>query len=267
MKRLALAVLVWLLAALPAHAAIGITWKASNFSTSNAASSITATPTWTPAANALLVCIVTTTYTSSPSDPTAVNGHGVSYTKLTLGTSTLSTTHKNSAWVALAGGSPTSAACVATLTTTNGTGATIIEYEVTGYDATGGTAASTIQRSSDTNNAASGTSHTLTLTAAAQATNRAIIWDVQTANAAQTQTGDYTITGTCTAGNGSCGNFNTPATGTAAAHRTASFSTSGAVTGSSTNWRMHAIEIKAAAVTGWGQLLGLRRNRLARPIE
>ncbi len=217
--------------------AITITYKSSVYSTTNTAASFTAAPTWTPTANSLLVACVCTTYSASPSDPTSVTGHGVTYDKLTLGTSTLSTTHKLSIWVAKAGGSPTSTACVANTTTTNGTGALIIEFEVTGADVTG-TALQAIVASTATNTG-TGTAETVTLAAASNSSNRPLIFGVQLSNTLQTAAGSWTLTA------GAAGSFNTPATGGAALFNNSTFDTAGAATGANVAWRMVGIEIKA----------------------
>lgn len=255
MKRFLLVLLLCLPVA--AQGAIAVTYKGSVYTTSNTQSTYTSSPTWTPTANSLLVACVVTTYSSSPTDPSDVSGHGITYTKLTLGTSTLSTTHQLSIWVAKAGGSPTSAAAVATVTSTNGTGGVVIELEVTGADVTG-TAAQAIVVSNATNNGSS-TSRTVTLASASDVKNRPIIFAVQLSNTAQTQNGSWTI------GQHATPNFNTPATGASAAWRTDAFNTSGAVDGANVAWRCVGIEVKGAAVTGWGSLMGHNRNRLVRP--
>lgn len=231
---------------------IVFTYKAGLWSTTNTAASYTATPTWTPVANSLLLCFVVTTYSASPTDPSAVSGHGQSYTKLTLGTSTLSTTHKLSAWVALAGGSPTSAACVATVTTTNGTGGAVIEVEVQGADVSG-TAANAIVASSATNNATS-TSRSVTFASPGLSGNRPIMFAVQLSNAAQSQSGSWTI------GHGATPNFNTPATGASTAWRQDTFNTAGAMTGANVAWRAVGLEVRS--VRQPGLLLGNLRNRI-----
>jgi hypothetical protein len=217
--------------------AIGITFKSSVYQTNNTQSTFTGSPTWTPAANSLLVCFVCTAYSSSPSDPTGVSGHGVAYSKLTLGTSTLSTTHKLSIWVAKAGASPTSAAPVASVTSTNGTGDLLIEFEVTGHDDSG-TALQAIVDSTATNNG-TGTSATVTLASPASAANRAMTFVVQQSNNAPTTAGSWTLSANAS------GNFNTPATGAAALFRTDAFDTAGAATTQNVAWRMVGIEIKA----------------------
>jgi hypothetical protein len=227
---------------------IGIVYKSSTYATTNTAASFTGAPTWTPAANSLILCFVCTTYSASPSDPSAVNGHGLSYSKLTLGASTLSTTHKLSAWVAKAGASPTSAAPVATVTSTNGTGALLIEFEITGHD-NAGTALQAIVNAL-ASNTGTGTAATVALAAAGHMRNRAITFVVQLSNAAPAATGSWTLSA------GASGNFNTPATGAAALFDLASFNTAGAATTANVAWRMIGLEIKGAqtAFTSAGAL-------------
>jgi hypothetical protein len=221
--------------------AITITWKSSIYTTT--AGGQTASPTWTPAANALLVACVVQSYSSSPLDPTGVSGHGVSYSKLTLGTSTLSTTHQLSIWVAEAGASPTSAAEATTVSGTT-TGSCIIAFEVTGAEVSGN-ALQAIVASTATNNG-TGTAETVTLAAAANANNRAIIFGVQLSNTAPAAAGSWTLTGTAGTGNGATGNYNTPATGAIALFNNSTFDTAGAATGANVAWRMVGIEIAAA---------------------
>lgn len=227
-----------------------LTYKSSVYQTTNTASTVTGSPTWTPAANSLLVCFVCTAYSASPTDPTAVNGHGIAYTKVPLGTSTLSTTHQLSCWVALAGATPTSAAPAATVTSTNGTGDLLIEFEVTGADVTG-TALQAIIDSSATNNGTS-TTPTVTLKAPGHTDNRAMTFVVQLSNAAPTAAGSWAIQA------GASGNFNTPATGAAVLTEAAAFDTAGAATTANVAWRMVGIEIKAAQPVVVG---GLNDNR------
>lgn len=220
--------------------AIGITYKSSIYTTN--AGGQTGSPTWTPAANSLLIAFVVQSYASSPVDPTAVAGHGVSYSKLTLGTSTLSTTHQLSIWVGKAGASPTNAAPATTVSGTT-TGSAIIEFEVTGCDVSG-TALQAIVASSATNTGASGTSATVTLAGATNRSNRAMTFVVQLNNAAPTAAGAWTLTA------GAAGNYNTPATGAAALFETGAFDTAGAATvASGASWRMVGIEIKGVPTT------------------
>lgn len=232
--------------------AITVTYKSSVYQTTNTAASLVAAPTWTPAANSLLIAFVCTTYSVSPTDPTGVTGHGITYSALTLGTSTLSTTHKLSVWVGKAGASPSSVACTAATTTTNGTGGSLIEFEATGVDVSG-TALQAIVASTATNTGTS-TAQTVTLAAAGNSNNRGMIFCAQLSNTLHTSTGTWTLTA------GAAGSFNTPATGSAGMFANASFLTAGAMTGANVNWRMVGIELKAAA--GHGRLLAGQRNQL-----
>ena len=109
-------------------------YRASIYSTT-AAGTYTTSPTYTPEANSLIVVFVINTYASAPVDPTGVTAHGVTLTKVTLPSNTLSTTHIVSVWVGNSGASPTSAAAVATCSGTT-TGAAVIEFQVTDCDLT-----------------------------------------------------------------------------------------------------------------------------------
>jgi hypothetical protein len=219
--------------------ALAFTYKSSLYSTTGAAT-YTGSPTWTPAANSLVVCfVVTTGATTWTTDPSGVTGHGLTYSKLTLGTSTLGTTHKLSAWVAKAGASPTSVAPVASVSGSP-TGCALIEFEVTGHDDSG-TALQAIVDSTATNNGTS-TTPSVNLAAAGHANNRGMIFVVQQSNTAPTAT-DWTLTA------GAAGNYNTPATGAAAYFKTSAFDTSGTATTANVAWRMIGIEVKAATVS------------------
>lgn len=255
MRRLLTFLIASLMMAASAEAAITITFRSSVYSTTNTAATLVGSPTWTPAANGLVIAFVVTTYSASPTDPTGVTGHGLTYTKLTLGASTLSTTHQLSAWVAKTGASPTSVACTAATTTTNGTGGALVEFEVTGADVSG-TAAQAIVASSATNTATSAT-ETVTLSAASNTNNRAMIFGVQLSNTAQTAAANV-----WTLGAGATPNFNTPATGAMVGFKNSAFDTAGALTGAAVAYRMVGIEIKAALTNG--PLLAFKRNRLVR---
>jgi len=255
---IALVVLIALFCA-PVESANGIiiTFKSSVYSTTNTASTYTASPTWTPTANSLLIAYIFTTYSASPTDPTSVTGHGVSYTKLALGGNTLSTTHKLSIWVALAGGSPTSVACVANVTSTNGTRGGIIEFEVVGADVSG-TATNAIQNSGASNTGTS-TTPTVTLSAPTLTGNRAMTFLVSLANASPTVSGNWTLTA------GAAGSFNTPASGAAAFFNNTVFNTAGAATITNVNWRFLGVEIKS--VRQPGLRLGMQRNRIVQGVQ
>lgn len=219
--------------------AITITWKGSVYST--AAGGLTSAPTWAPTPGSLLIACVVQSYASSPLDPTAVSGHGQSYTKLTLGASVLpaaSSTHALSIWVAKAGASPTTAAAATTVSGTTA-GSAIIEFEVVGAEVSG-TALQAIIASTATNIATSGTAETVTLAAAAKASNRALIFAVHLSNTNLAAAGSWTLTA------GATGSFNTPATGAGAFFNNSTFDTAGAATGANVGWRMVGIEIAAA---------------------
>lgn len=205
-----------------------------------AATSYTAAPTWTPGANSLLVAFVVTTLGATPLDPTTVTGHGVSFTKLTLSARTLSTTHAVSVWIADAGASPTSVACVASYGAVSQTGGAVIEFEATGADMTT-LAGSVVQNPTNTGTATSGS---VTLASAGNANNRPISFWLHLANEATNAQTNWTLTA------GATGNFNTPPTGAAGQFRSDAFETP--ATASWTGnvlWRGVALEVKAAPVS------------------
>lgn len=215
--------------------AIQVTYKSSIYNT--AAGGLTCSPTWTPPANELVIAFCVNTYASAPVDPTGVTGHGLTYSALTLGTSTLSTTHKLSAWVAKTGASPTSVACISTVSGTT-TGGAIIEFLVTGADVSG-TALQAIVAATATNTGTS-TTPTVTLSAAADALNRAMTFVVSLSITDITTSGSWTLSA------GAFGNFNTPATSAAALFKNNVFDTAGAATSANVAWRMVGVEIKAS---------------------
>jgi len=229
--------------------ALTFTYRSSIYSTT-AAATYTAAPTYTPAANSLLIAFVGGALASSPTDPTGVTGHGLTFTKLTLTANLLSTTHALSVWVANSGASPTSVACVATWGS-NRTGGWVIEFESTGADVSGGAAAAIVQNPTNTGTATSGS---VSLAAAGNALNRPIAFWCHLANEATTPKASPAWTETT----GADGNFNNPATGAEGEFiasewdgaPTASWTTSSA-------WRGIALEVKATippAITGTGNL-------------
>jgi hypothetical protein len=199
--------------------ALTLTYRVKYHSTS-AASSMATDSTYTPAANSLSVVFVCNSLASTPLDPATVSGHGISYTKVTLASRLLSTTHCFSVWVAKMGSSPSSAAVTADWSGTNQTGGTIIEYECTGAEIGGTALAAIIQ-----NNVATGTSNNVTstnlLAAEKKASNAALAFWVHLTN----ESGGTLTAGSFTAGVALAG-FNTPATTAGAQHTTGTFSRS-----------------------------------------
>jgi predicted aconitase with swiveling domain len=215
--------------------ALAFAYRSSVYSTT-AATSYTCAPTYTPAAGSLLVAFVVTTLGATPLDPTTVTGHGVSFSKLTLTARTLSTTHAVSVWIANAGVSPTSVACIASYGAVSQTGGTVTEFEVTGADLTT-LAGSIVQNPTNTG---SGTSGSVVLAAAGSADNRPMSFWLHLANEATTAQSLWTLTA------GATGNFNTPATGAAGQFRTDAYETPATATWTgNVAWRGVAIEVKA----------------------
>lgn len=222
-----------------------INYRASRYDTA-AATSYATTGTYSPAANALLICLVVGCLASSPNDPdhatSPFTGHGVSWTKLSLSANTLGGTHALSVWVANAGASPSSAACTAQWTS-NRTGCALIEFEVNGADLSGGASAAIVQKPTTTGTG-TGTGDQ-SLSAAGQAQNRPLAFFVHLANEATTPRANWTET------TGADGNFNNPATGVEGSYRSDAFETTYSATWTTSSaWRAVALEIKAAAVSG-----------------
>lgn len=227
------------------------TFKASIYSTT-AQTSYATTTTYTPKSHSLLVAFVVTTLGATPLDPTTVTGHGVSFAKLTLSARTLSTTHAVSVWVANSGASPTTAAVTADYSGVSQTGGVVIEYEVEGADMSTSAVAAIVQN--PTNTAGSGTAETVTLAAAGNSNNRALLFALHLSNTAQTAAGAWTL------GAGATPNFNTPATGAVGLFNNSTFDTAGACTGANVAWRMVGLEIKCDLTSGGKMSL---RRRIA----
>lgn len=99
---------------------------------SGSALTITSSPTWTPAANSLLLAWIEAS--TEDVSPTSVTGHGLTYTqmgRITMGSGP--TTAVLELWAAKAGASPTSVAVSATWAAAR-SGVNISEEEVTGHD-------------------------------------------------------------------------------------------------------------------------------------
>lgn len=218
-----------------------ITWKSSNYVTT-AGPTYTASPTWTPAANSLLVALVVGC-SASPSDPTGVTGHGQTYSKVVLPTATLSTTHIMSVWVANAGASPSSVAEVASFDGTP-TGDALICFEITGWESDElpinafGTSINT--------GTGSGTTGTVTLSLRPDVTSEHVnlsFW-LHLANEATTPRTNWTETA------GADGNFNSPATGAEAQFRTDVFELTNTATWTgNVSWRGLGLVVRGTATT------------------
>lgn len=219
-----------------------ITYKASNYVTT-AGPTFTAAPTWTPAANSLLVALVVGC-SASPTDPTGVTGHGQTYSKVVLPTATLSTTHIMSVWVANAGASPTSVAEVASFGGTP-TGNAIICFEITGWEDSE-QAINAFGTNIDTGTAATGTTGTVNLSLRPDVTSEHVnlsFW-LHLANEATNPRTNWTETV------GADGNFNNPATGAEAQFRTDVFElTNTATWTTSINWRGLGLVVRGTSTT------------------
>jgi hypothetical protein len=223
------------------------TFRASVFSTTSAAS-YAASPSYTPAAGSLLVAFVESSLASSPINPTSVTGHGVTFSSLSIA-GALSTTHRVSVWVADSGAAPTAVATTASFGSTNQSGCSIIEYEITGVDLSGGAVAAIVQSPVNTG---TGTTGTVTLSAAGNSENIELAAFVHLANEGTTPRTNWTEPV------GSDGNFNAPATGVEAQYRTDTFETTVSATwATSSAWLGVALEIKAALAQVGVGLLGL----------
>lgn len=222
--------------------ALAFTWKSSIYSSSNA-TSYTAAPTWTPGANTLLVAFVGNQLAATPLDPTSVTGHGLMYTKVD---SLANSTHRLGVWVAHAGASPTSTACVASWGAVTQSGGDIIEFEVTGWESTGTALAAIVQAPT---NSGTGTSGTVALAAAGFSANRPMAGFVHLAaevHAPRTNWSTLTL-------NQNRGSHGSPNAATSGQYRSDAFETTASASWtSSVAWLGIAIEIKEAGATGGG---------------
>ncbi len=175
---------------------IAVTHRGSVHDTNaGAALTFTSSPTWTPAANSLLIAWISSA--TEEVTPTSVTGHGVTYTK--IGNLIQLGTGPNlgvlELWAAKAGASPTSVAVSATWALAR-SGVDISEEEVTGHDnaltlATGaGQMFPQVVSAGNSNVAA--TSRSLTLAAAAHANNRPISAFIHQANEVKTPQASWT---------------------------------------------------------------------------
>jgi hypothetical protein len=220
-----------------------ITYKSSNYVTT-AGPTFTASPTWTPQANSLLVAL-SVGCSASPTDPTGITGHGLTYTKITIPTATLSTTHIMSIWVANAGASPSSVAEVASFGGTP-TGNALICFEITGWESD-----EPISNAFGTGtliNTATGTATTgtvnLSLRPDVTGEHVQLSFFLHLANEATTPRASWTETA------GADGNFNTPATGAEAQFRTDVFElTSTATWTTSSLYRGLALVVRGTDTT------------------
>ena len=217
--------------------ALTITFRESVYSTS-AATAYATTGTYTPAENSLLIAFVVGSLASSPTDPSSVTGHGVTWAKITLASNTVGGTHAISVWVANSGASPSTTAVTANWGS-NRTGAAVIEFEVTGWNVSNPVENAIIQK--PVNTATTGTTGTVTLATAKYNDNRPLSFWVHLANEATTPRTNWTET------TGADGNYNTPATGAEAQFRSDAFETTASATWTTTiNWFGVAIEVQAA---------------------
>lgn len=227
--------------------ALTITYRASIYSTTGAASYAT-TSTYTPAANSLLVALVVGCGdTNDPNHATPFTGHGVTWTKKAISANALSTTHALSVWVANAGSSPTSAAATAQWLT-NRTGAAIIEYEITDWDSALSAVNAIIQAVTNTG---TGTSGTFAFSAAEESRNRQIAMFVHLATESTIPRTNWTEP------SGGAGSFNGPATAVGTQYRADAFETTASASwASNVAWRGVGIEIAATSALAVAMVAG-----------
>lgn len=213
--------------------ALAFTARGTLFSTTGA-TSYAETQSYTPASTSLMVAFVSVSATSPVAPPT-VAGHNLTWTALTLSANALSTTHRIDVYVAKSSGSASNAAFTISGYGGNQTGAAIIVYEVTGADVSGTAANAIVQN--PTNNG-TGTSASVTLSAASYSANRPLGFFVHLDNSAPTGEGGNWVSTT--------GNYNTPATGVIGEANATAFDTSVTATTANVAWRGVALEVKSA---------------------
>lgn len=141
---------------------------------------------WTPPANALLVCWVINR--STVDTPTSVTGHGATYTR--AATVTDAAGLRMHLYVADSGGSPSAGTDDVVFAATQG-GCHVMVHAFQGVDLSGGAVAAIVQ-SVVTALAATGTSGSLTLAAAGNAANRPISAWAHRANEVTTPATNWT---------------------------------------------------------------------------
>ena len=203
-----------------------------------AATTYTVTPTWTPAADSLLVVFIFNSHATAAVTPSTVTGHGLSYAELVNYGSTQANT---SIWYAWAGSSPTSAAEAATWGS-NRTGCAMIAFEVTG-------AATTVGAAFPQNATTTGTSAGATATdlLAAQIGTDSIAMASWGHNAAELSTGGG---GNWSEPAGADVNYSTPDRGFQVQASSVFDRSPSAGWATSAPWRVVAVEISAPASAG-----------------
>jgi hypothetical protein len=142
---------------------------------------------YTPAANTLLVAMISTAGTSV--DPTSITGHGVTYTKIAF--SSVTNLNMNGFYAADAGGSPTNAAATATWAVAP-TGCAMYDLCFSGVDLSGGVVAAIVQSVLNTDIVGTATSLQTLLAAASAADNRPVAMCVLNVNQTITEDTNYT---------------------------------------------------------------------------
>jgi hypothetical protein len=158
----------------------------SSVSSSTDLNAYSASPTYTPQPKSLLVVAAVMGTTG---DFPSISGHGLTWTMLENQTQS-GPAYALQMWAADAGTSPTSAAVTITRTSGSGTMGIILEFEVTGADTSSGLTSAVVNHYVGT--AASGTSISVTLSAAGSSRNRPIAFVGHFANEATTPRTNWT---------------------------------------------------------------------------
>jgi hypothetical protein len=206
-------------------------------STSNVASYATSS-SFTPTANALVLCGVVNSKASTPDTPT-VSGNGLTWVQIatvTFGT-IASATIRATLFRALGAG-PTNGATTADFAGVNQTGAHVFVGQFRFADTTGTNGSGAIVQST-TNRADSGANPVITLSALASARNGVFGWLGNAVNG-------FGGTNETNWSEDYDGGYNTPATGGYATHISPTSDNTVNVTMTAANWGGIAVEVKAA---------------------
>lgn len=210
--------------------------------TTNVASYSPAT-TFTPSANALLLCFVSASSTeTSETDPTSVVTNGspvITFTKLAQPALFVSGLTTITTWAAVSDPAPSA---TQTLTVSgwgvNRTGVSICCIQATGADVSRGAAGAIIQGTAQ-NHAAAATGGTMTLNAAAMTDNRTVTFFEHIAAENSTQGANQTLSST--------GSYSTPNRGAIGEWRSDAFDTGPTASWTtSAQWWGAAVEVAAA---------------------
>lgn len=226
--------------------AIAFTFRAGIHNTTGA-TSYTALPAFTPAANSLMVALF---IVSGKTDaPVSIQTTSATNRYTFAEYSHWSTSNNAGIWIASSGATPPNDSITLTTSATNATGCALAVIEVTGADMTGTVANAIVARESAASPGGTGTTGTLTFAAAGNSANRPLVYFEHAANEATTERANWTELDD--------GSYASPAVGFQVQCRADAFETTSTATWTtSAGWIALGVEIKAAS-TGDSSFAGM----------